>query len=235
MKGLSFERKQAIYAGLSIVIMAVIAMFIMGIVFQPLFKMDKDHLAAIIAHNKIEFLLGTVGWLLILICDIIAAIALYNIYKVDNQKKTFWMAGARLVYSGILTFAIIKLITVFVLINGENVSSQQVYDTLQGFKNSWHFGLITFGFHLILLATLVCKKRSVLMFISVLLLFAGIGYVGSNTANLFIDNYEQFRSNVEAVFIIPMIFGELGLAIWLLIRGGNPARLKKKQFAYESC
>ena len=102
------------------------------------------------------------------------------------------------------------------------------YEYLQSFQSIWQFGLIIFGGHLLYLAPLVWEKGTLLKVISVTIFIAGIGYVVSNTLDLFIADYEQMRSSVEAVFILPMVLGELGLAIWLLAAGGKESILMKK-------
>ena len=63
------------------------------------------------------------------------------------------------------------------------------------------------------------------MVISILLLIAGIGYVFSNSLALLITDYKSIRDNVEAVFILPMILGELSFAIWMLAKGGKESVL----------
>lgn len=52
-----------------------------------------------------------------------------------------------------------------------------------------------------------------------MLFIAGVGYISSNIADLFVPHYEDLRAKFEAPFIIPMIFGELGLALWFIIKG----------------
>ena len=38
---------------------------------------------------------------------------------------------------------------------------------------------------------------------------------------LFLPGYENLKAIIEWIFLIPMVVGELGLGLWLLIRGVN--------------
>lgn len=133
------------------------------------------------------------------------------------------MGLLRFIYSVILAIAIYQLIGAYLNIN----QVEKTVELLHSFESIWQFGLIVFGFHLMLLSGLVCEKKIIKKVLAILLLIAGIGYTVSNTLDLFIENYEDFRFNVELAFIIPMIFGELGLAIWLLTKGGKNVNLSE--------
>ena len=131
------------------------------------------------------------------------------------------MGGLRFLYSIVLGISIYKLIQAAFLIDNVDVNYNLIFTKIHHFQAIWQFGLIIFGMHLVILATLVCEKQILLRTLSILLLLAGVGYILSNVANIFINNYEEYRARVEAVFIIPMIFGELGLAFWLILKGGS--------------
>lgn len=220
-------RQAAVLTGTSIVVMAVVAGIIMGGVFTPLFEMNPEEFAMQVPEIKANYLLGILGWIVILITDILASWGLYRYYTERNAQRALIMGLLRLVYSVILLAGIVQLVRSYSIMNGTNVDMERAYELLFSFQSIWQFGLIIFGLHLLSLSKLVCEKRSIRQVIAALLFLAGIGYVGSNTADLFITNYEQIRSQVEIYFILPMILGEFGLAIWLLIKGGkqtNPIR-----------
>jgi len=216
----------AFMTGFSLVLMAIIAGMTMGLVFNDLFTTDVNELK--IALNGIEstYYWGILGWILILSLDLFVSWGVYRLYRGKNSSKAILSGTLRLVYSVILGFAIFQLVKVSSLLVHADENVQLIFDALQKFYANWHFGLIVFGFHLILLAKLVCEKKVILRIISLLLLLAGLGYVISNCADLWIENYEDIRMNVELVFILPMIFGEFGWGIWLMIKGAPTANLK---------
>ena len=220
------QRFYAILSGVSIIIMAVAAGLAMGLVFAPVLKMDLETFSAQLPVFKSSLLYGILGWVIILICDLLATWGLFKYYFPKNKSKSAVMGVFRLIYSVILGVAIVQLMRALAA-NTEEES----YSFIHSFEVIWQFGLIFFGVHLLYLARLVCENRTVMRIIAGLLFMAGIGYFGSNIADLFIGNYEEIRPNIEAVFILPMVVGELGLAIWLLIKGGKTSIVQKQQYA----
>lgn len=227
MKTISKQRRAAKSVGISLVIMTVAAMIAMGMVFSPLFEADLKEFESLLRGRSSFFLAGLMLWGVIFITDFIVSIAVCNYYQTQNSKRASITAGLRMLYTLILGYAIIQLIQAYSALNAEMVNYQVIQGNVLQFRSIWQNGLIVFGLHLITLAPLVCKKRSIQLVISILLLLAGIGYVISNSLALFIQDYESIRPNVEMVFILPMILGELGFAIWMLVRGGKTSVLNQ--------
>lgn len=224
MKETVNRRKWAVITGLSLVLMTIIAGAIMGGIYAPIFSLDFEEFSKT-PLNEITWIIGLFGWVMILILDILVSWGLYRFYYEDHKKKAALTATFRIIYSIILFVGIVKLFNSVVALSVEDL-----YHSLISFQSIWQFGLIVFGFHLLTLAPLVCKKRTIQVVLSALLFVAGIGYVLSNTLDLFIQDYELIRAQVEAVFIVPMVVGEFGLAIWLLVKGGRKVTSKEKQF-----
>lgn len=231
MKKTINQRQLSKLTGISLVVMTIAAGVSMGMVYMPVFEMGETQFAEQLPEIRIPLIFGILGWLVILICDFLVSWGLYKIYERKDKTKSKIMGILRLIYSLILMGAIFQLIRATFVTSG----AEEVYRLLQNFQSIWQFGLIIFGMHLLYLAALVCEKKTIRQAISVLLFIAGIGYVLSNTADLFIVNYEEMRSSVEAIFILPMILGELGLAIWLLIKGGKEAKIMTRQCVSEFC
>jgi hypothetical protein len=210
-------RKFAVLTGVSIVIMTVVSALIMGMVFVPAFNMNVRQFSEQLPEIKSPLLFGLMGWIVILVCDLLATWGLYKFYSMKNKFKSQIMGLLRLIYSVILIIAIFQLAKAVI----SSSEAEESYSLLISFQSIWQFGLIFFGIHLLFLADLVYERRMILRVIGILLFIAGIGYMGSNIADLLIDNYEQIRSKAEAVFILPMVLGEFGLAIWLLVKGGH--------------
>lgn len=92
------------------------------------------------------------------------------------------------------------------------------------FTKLWGIGLISFGFHLILLGILFENKGTkkwINYVIKSLLIIAGIGYLIQYIGIWLVINPVAFASLVESIFIIPMILGEISLAIWMLFRAAS--------------
>ncbi len=221
------NRQIALFSGTSIVIMAIAAGVAMGLVFTPLFDMTLEQFKTQESISASLLVDGIIAWVIILICDVLASWGLYRFYAEKNRFKSMLMGSFRLVYSFILLLAIVQLIRAVMAWD----EPDQAFALIRQFQFIWQFGLILFGVHLLYLSGLVCEKNIVLKVIAVLLLLAGVGYVASNIANLVVDNYAVYRPKVELPFIIPMIFGELGLAIWLMARGGKRASDQQKPTA----
>lgn len=230
MKKRMTPRQVAIITGTSLIVMTIVAGITMGGVFSPLFAMSYEDFVASVPEFKTNYIFGILGWFVILITDILVSWGLYKFYVEKNVNKALIMGLLRLVYSVILLIGIVQLVRSYSAMNGANVDMEKVYELIFSFQSIWQFGLIIFGIHLLYLSKLVCKKRTIRQVIAALLFLAGIGYVGSNTADLFIANYEQFRTQVEVYFILPMIFGEFGLAIWLLAKGGKQTKPIQTQY-----
>ena len=90
----------------------------------------------------------------------------------------------------------------------------------------WQLGLILFGMHLIMTGIALIKtfpKTSKpllkLKILFVLLIIGGLGYC--LTSGLVILNMENTSvyDVINSIMMLPMIVGELGLGIWLLVKG----------------
>ncbi|MCB0760053.1 MAG: DUF4386 domain-containing protein [Flavobacteriales bacterium] len=230
MNSMNTTRKMALLSGISIVLMALVAGATMGGLFDSLFTMDYKELDHAVLQQSSAYLLGVLGWCIILICDLIASWGLYRFYMGSHKMRASVMGIMRLAYSTVLAVAIVPLVQILFNMEG-GTNSMFIFEKLHQFEQTWHAGLILFGVHLLLLARLVWNSSVVLKTLSVLLFLAGTGYFISNVADLFIADYEHYRADVEMGFLLPMILGELGLAIWLLAKGGKEIIAEKRQFA----
>lgn len=218
-------RKPALVAGISILLMAVIAGVLMGALFNNLFSLQGNDLWHAVKSSEQSFRWGILGWIAILLCDILAAWGLGVFYAPVNKQLSQLTAWLRLVYAAILATAIAFLVLALQVVAGHSnpdlsvVASVETY--IGGFQQVWSFGLIIFSFHLIGLANLVCKHKVLHKIFNILLFIAGIGYLITNVGNLLMPNYSDYKSTLEAIFMLPMILGEVGLGVWLVAKGGK--------------
>ena len=85
----------------------------------------------------------------------------------------------------------------------------------------WTSGLIIFGFHLTLIGFLMKIHKKIPKILWILTLIAGVSYIIVHFLKVVTPSLEQFAKSLEMILMLPMAAGELGLAIWLIIKGGN--------------
>ncbi|WMT40987.1 DUF4386 domain-containing protein [Paenibacillus sp. D2_2] len=231
VKKLSDQRISALTASTSLIVMALVAFFAYGFIHGRLVVQDNpaltfQNILASVNLFKAELL----GWLIILICDVIAAWALYIVLAPIHKGLSLFGAWLRLIYSAMLGIAILNL--VFVLLLSKNIPYLSSFDasqiqalmmvSLEAFQSIWSIGLIIFGGHLLIVGYLALRSGNIPRIISILVLLGGIGYISIHLCNIFLPDYSKWISTLTLIFTLPMTLGELGLAIWLLFK--NPAR-----------
>ena len=220
-------RKAAIVSGVAIMVMTVAAVVATNLTIGSLIVKDD---AVITTNNiitsEVLFRSGIFSWLIILICDVLAAWGLYIFLKPVNKHLSLLMAWFRLVYAAILGTALLNYVNVLLLISGDDYVSSfgiekfqsQVMLSLDAFGSMWSIGLLVFGIHIFLLGYLALKSGYIPKIWGILLLIASVGYVITNSAKLLLPAYDDYKTVFELIFIIPML-SEVGLGIWLLIKG----------------
>ncbi|WP_219834635.1 DUF4386 domain-containing protein [Paenibacillus sp. R14(2021)] len=226
----SDQRKSALIAGTALMIMTLAALFSYGFVHTRL--MEQGNAGAIvqriISQNHL-FKAEILGWMIILLCDIVVAWSSYVFLKPTNKNLALLGAWLRLVYATLLGIAITNLLFVLLLTNRTDYLSSftpnqlgaQVMLHLKAFESIWSVGLIVFGAHLLILGILTFQSDSVPRWIGILLLLASMGYILIHLDKLFFADYGEIGTILEAIFIVPMTLGEIGFGLWLLFRGGK--------------
>jgi len=211
------NRKFALIAGISILIMAIAAAFTYGYIHNTLVVPGNSEATLNnLNSNQFLFVIEILGWQFILLCDVVVAWALYGFFKNENRQLSIFTASTRIIYSAFLGAAIYYLIQISRTENGNLVMF-----FLQNFESTWSFGLIIFGFHLFLLGVLVLKSKYIHSFWGILLVFAAISYVIIHSSKLLSPEFESQIKLAETILSLPMAFGEIGFAFWLIIRGGK--------------
>lgn len=182
------KRGTAIVIGSSIILMAVTVGFS--------FPVTK--------YNKI-------GWVVIIILDVIVSFGVYLYYKKDDAKRAFASAFLRFIYTIFLSIATAQLFL------GSNFINQ-----VNSFTVIWGWGLIVFGLHLIVLGSLFkSESKWFNCLVVILLIFAGLGYMTQYIGILLVPNPAQFVATVEPFFLVPAILGEILFALWMIIKGNK--------------
>lgn len=97
----------------------------------------------------------------------------------------------------------------------------------QDFDHFGDVGLIMFGVHNLCLGYLLYRSRYVPRIFGVLLVAAGFGYIADSLCNFFVPNYSPIAT---AVLLAPALVGELGLTLWLLVKGVKLPNLNRRCF-----
>ena len=152
--------------------------------------------------------------------DIVIAWALYILLIPVNRALSLLAAWFRLMYTAIAFFGLLKLVSVFQLVNspdylkafGPDQMHAQVLLLLGTFRDDWSIGLVLFGIHLALLGYLIYRSGYIPRWLGVLLLIDGLGWITNSLQ-------PYLYPNINLKFIFLTFFGEVFLLLWLLIRG----------------
>lgn len=218
------KNKNKLYAGIagvSLIIMAILAGFAYGYAHNNLVEETAGNTLINIIENKSLFWAELMSWTLIFITDIIVAGALFFFFRETNKNISLLTAAIRVVYTIVLGFAIFELFKVIPLISDNNaISNHQIMTETSSyllmFEKLWSIGLIIFGFHLIGLGYLSLKSKAINNILGYLLYFAGISYTFLHTAFQFNLFNEDILKLIENILALPMALAEILLAFWLI-------------------
>jgi hypothetical protein len=173
----------------------------------------------IAAHHGL-FAAAILCYLIEFIEDIVIAWALYVLLVPVNRAVSLLTAWFRLMYTAIAFFGMLKLVTVFRMVDapdytaafGSSPLHAEVKLLLDTFRDDWSVGLVLFGIHLVLLGCLIYRSGYIPKFLGILLVIDGLGWV--------IDSLQPYLyPNAHLRFLFVTFFGEVFLMLWLLIRG----------------
>lgn len=211
------QRRIAITTGMSLILMAILAGFSIGYAYPEFDKPEHlEFLKDNIIQNKGLYYSMLIGILMILILDFIVAFTLYKYFE-DDHKKTSIVSGilrtAYTVIFGIATYFLSKNL------NSHELTNQMVHWNFQQFQTIWNAGLVVFGLHILLIGFLMMVHTKIPKLLCYTTLIAGISYVIVSLLKLESPNSEMVEI-VALILALPMTLGELGLALWLWIKGG---------------
>jgi hypothetical protein len=212
------EKTAGLIAGISLLIMAIAAGFSYGFVQSELLVESAEISKQNILENSNLFYASIVGWLLIFITDLMVSFALYVFFKNTSKHISMGTATIRLVYTLILGAAIFQLFPILTNLSTD-MNALDILGSYQSFEKIWSFGLIIFGIHLLGLAYLSLKTKTVPRFLGYLLYFAGAAYTLLHGAKQFSAIPAYIIEKTEVLLSLPMALSEILLAIWLIYRG----------------
>ncbi|MCP9767986.1 DUF4386 domain-containing protein [Lacihabitans sp. LS3-19] len=217
------NRTFAKITGYSLFLMAIIAGFAFGFVLPKIFNPSQLDLVKInLASNLPLYKWMLLAIIAILLLDLLVSWTLYVYFKNDNKKIALLSSILRIAYTlifGIATYYLTKNL------NYSEKSKETIIQNFQLFQSTWSAGLIIFGIHLFFVGVLIKLHSKIPKILGFLALIAGISYVIVHFLKLTVSP-SDLVSNLEMILALPMAIGELGLAFWLIIKGGKDSKLE---------
>lgn len=213
------RKQHALTIGISLLLMAFVAGFSATQTNSVFSFGDITKTAQNLRSNNTTFQLARMGWVIIFVLDLLVSYSVYAYYKTNNQRLSAITSAFRFVYTLFLGSALFALFQI-----SPASSDSSIYQHFLSFQQFWNLGLIFFGFHLLFLGFLFrysIGKKGFIRLVQGLLITAGIGYILLNTGYFLAPHPIQFTQTVQPFFLIPMIFGEVLFAGWMVIRGGR--------------
>lgn len=199
--------------------MAVVAGFSLGFAFPKLYDVNQTDLSEQnLTLNYGLYVLMLSGIALTILLDIFVAYTLYMFFKKDSKMLSLLSLLFRLLYSVIFAMAAYQLCKT---IAHENVNNSLINSNYRSFQAIWSVGLILFGGHLITIGLLMNLHRKIPKLLWSLTLLAGFSYIVIHSLKITTQQASDLSRILENVLSLPMALGELGLAIWLLVKGGK--------------
>ena len=214
-------RQAALITGFGLLIMMIAAPFAEFFVYTKLVVTDDiDATVKNIQTSGGLFLAGILAYLIVFVFDVIVAWALYVLLAPVNRSVSLLTAWFRLVYTAVALFSMLKLVTVFRMLDspeylavfGSDQLPAQVKLLLDSFRYEWGIGLILFGIHLVLVGYLVYRSAYIPKLLGILLVIAGLSWMIFEVGPFLLPD-------ADLGFLLIPISGELIFMAWLLVRG----------------
>lgn len=225
------QRRAAVITGIVLLVMTACAAFAAGLANGSLIASgDADATVRNIQNATGLFRGGILGWLVILVSDIVVSWSLYSFLKQVDKSTALLGALFRIMYCVFLGIAILNLLYTVALLNADeaimkpDLIKAQVMLYISAYNNTWSFGLILFGLHLFIVGMLALKSDFIPKLFGILLLIAAVSYILIHSLHTFFPSVNSVTAILENILSIPMALGELAFGVWLLIKGGRSVK-----------
>ncbi len=222
----NMQQKAAVFSGVALLVMTVAALFAQGYVHSSL-VIDGDAITTLknIQASQVLFRLEVLGWLIIVITDLIVSWGFYLFLKPFHHGYALLAGWVRFLYTAILAIGVSHLATANSIVQKSVLDMspdnlpQQAMHSITAFEAIWSFGLIIFGIHLIAVGFVAMGTKKIPKVISILVVLSGFSYSFLHFMYNFLPQLESFTGLLELILMAPMVIGELGFGIWLLVKG----------------
>jgi hypothetical protein len=213
--------------GLFYLIIAVVGFF--SILYVPsVVKVAGDPAATMlaIAENRSLFNLGIAGEVVIVLAELFATTMLYFMFKPVSATLSLAAAFAR--FAMAIVMAVMLFFTAIALQLGSSAAFLDVFSGEQRQALAYlalethDFGVVIwqvfFTAHLLLLGYLVLRSGAFPKLLGILMVVGSLGYL-FDSAHKFMFPMSDMLGMVTGVLLVIVSVGEIGFALWLLIKG----------------
>jgi hypothetical protein len=213
------SRTIAKLTGYSLLLMAAIAGFSFGYAFPQIYEPAQiDSAQSKLLANLQLYNFMLLGIVLVILLDLMVSWTLYLYFKNDNSKLALLSGFLRLIYTLIFSIATYHLAKNITQLDYGNTT---IVENFKSFQFIWSLGLIVFGFHLVIVGLLMKLHKFIPGILWYLTIFAGASYILVHGLKATQPQSTALINTLNNILALPMALGELGLAIWLLIKGGK--------------
>ncbi len=173
---------------------------LMGLDSKIIVKGDTAATINNIATYKLDFWIGIVGYLIILVLDVIFSLAIYVIFQPVNKTYSSITAILRLAYTAVAFVCLIALAFYY----------SNIY--VDGLLIAYSFFIL----HLFFLGMTILKTGYVPKFFGILLVAAAPMYIIMSYGHLFLP--VDLLNLLNSIIMGPAILAELLFGIWLIVK-----------------
>lgn len=161
--------------------------------------------------------------LLMIVADLVVAVALYVLLRPINRYLALLTMLFRLIMDAILGVNLLNLLMALTLIDGNtgtgSFDTEQINALAMAFIDlhaiGYSVGLLPFAFATLIVGYLLYTSNYVPRILAAMLALAGLTYLTGSTIHIIAPNLEE---SFSYAYVIPLI-AEGGLALWLAFKG----------------
>jgi hypothetical protein len=188
---------------------------------------DATATAAAITASAPLFRAGIAGELLMLVCDVLVAGALYVIFAGVSRGLAVLAAFFRLVHASIVGGNLLNTWVPLLLLGDASYLASFAPPQrhalaslfLETHAYGYAVGLVFFAAHCLVLAYLVLASGYVPRILGILLVAAAGGYLVDSLGRTLVADYARWEEVLTLVVLVPAFVGELAFCLWLLVKG----------------
>jgi Domain of unknown function (DUF4386) len=185
---------------------------------------DAAATASNILQSETLFRAGLAGEMIMLVCDVAAAIILYMLLRPVSRNLALLAAFLRVTHAAVYGLVGLFHLAAVVLLQGDAFlqafNAQQLqalaYLSLRLHGHGYGLSLIFFGTSLVVLGYLIFRSRYLPRALGALLAIAGWCYLINSFAQILAP---QIATSLFPWILLPALPAELGLCLWLIVKG----------------
>jgi SAM-dependent methyltransferase len=180
-----------------------------------------------IAASELLFRTGIASELIMLLCDVLVAVALYVLFKGVDKSLALLAAFFRLAHASIVGVNLLNTYVPLLLLGDAAYLTafdlEQLHALvllfLQAHSFGYVIGLVFFGVHCLILGYLVFRSGYVPRILGVLLIVASLGYLMDSFSRALLVNYAEYETVFLLIVFVPAFMAEVSFCLWLLVKG----------------